>query len=49
MDDDVRGLVERMADVMRRSHGVGLAAPQIGVLQRVFVYRVRRRRAPCTS
>jgi peptide deformylase len=28
-----------MADIMRRSHGVGLAAPQIGVLQRVFVYR----------
>jgi peptide deformylase len=39
VDDDVRSLVERMADIMRRSHGVGLAAPQIGVLQRVFVYR----------
>jgi peptide deformylase len=39
VDDEVRGLVGRMADVMRRSHGVGLAAPQIGVLQRVFVYR----------
>ena len=39
VDDDIRSLVERMADVMRRSHGVGLAAPQIGVLQRVFVYR----------
>jgi peptide deformylase len=39
VDEDVRSLVERMADIMRRSHGVGLAAPQIGVLQRVFVYR----------
>ncbi len=39
VDDDIRSLVERMADIMRRSHGVGLAAPQIGVLQRVFVYR----------
>ena len=39
VDDDVRGLVERMADIMRRAHGVGLAAPQVGVLQRVFVYR----------
>jgi peptide deformylase len=39
VDDEVRSLVERMADIMRRSHGVGLAAPQIGVLQRVFVYR----------
>jgi peptide deformylase len=39
VDDEVRSLVERMADIMRRSHGVGLAAPQIGVLRRVFVYR----------
>jgi peptide deformylase len=39
VDDEVRNLVERMAEVMRRSHGVGLAAPQIGVLRRVFVYR----------
>jgi peptide deformylase len=39
VDDDIRSLVERMTDIMRRSHGVGLAAPQIGVLQRVFVYR----------
>jgi peptide deformylase len=39
VDEEVRSLVERMADIMRRSHGVGLAAPQIGVLRRVFVYR----------
>jgi peptide deformylase len=39
VDDEVRSLVERMAEVMRRSHGVGLAAPQVGVLRRVFVYR----------
>jgi len=39
VDDEVRNLVERMSDVMRRSHGVGLAAPQVGVLRRVFVYR----------
>ncbi len=39
VDDEVRNLVERMSEVMRRSHGVGLAAPQVGVLRRVFVYR----------
>jgi peptide deformylase len=39
VDDEVRSLVERMSEVMRRSHGVGLAAPQVGVLRRVFVYR----------
>jgi peptide deformylase len=38
--DEVRRLAERMTDIMRRSHGVGLAAPQIGVLHRVLVYRV---------
>lgn len=40
VDDDVRKLAERMSDVMERSHGVGLAAPQIGVLRRVLVYRL---------
>jgi peptide deformylase len=40
VDDDVRQLAERMADIMRRAHGVGLAATQIGVMRRVLVYRL---------
>ena len=40
VDDGVRRLVERMSDVMQRSHGVGLAAPQMGVLRRVLIYRI---------
>jgi peptide deformylase len=40
-DDDVRTLVQRLGDVMKRAHGVGLAAPQIGVSRRVLVYRAR--------
>ena len=40
VDDEVRRLVRRMTDVMSSAHGVGLAAPQIGVLRRVLVYRV---------
>jgi peptide deformylase len=40
-DDDVRTLVSRLGDVMKRAHGVGLAAPQIGVSRRVLVYRAR--------
>jgi peptide deformylase len=40
VDPEVRQLVERMIDVMSRAHGVGLAAPQLGVLRRVLVYRV---------
>jgi peptide deformylase len=40
IDDGVRRLIERMSEVMERSHGVGLAAPQMGVLRRVLVYRI---------
>src|SRR5690349_22769931 len=40
-DDELRALTARMADIMRASHGVGLAAPQIGVSRRVLVYGMR--------
>lgn len=40
VNGDVKRLVERMSDVMRQSHGVGLAAPQLGILRRILVYRV---------
>ena len=40
VDDDVRRLTERMIEVMARAHGVGLAAPQIGVSRRILVYDV---------
>jgi peptide deformylase len=38
-DDDLRRLVERMKLLMRDASGVGLAAPQVGVLQRLFVFQ----------
>jgi len=41
VDDEVRTLVERMLGIMESAHGVGLAAPQIGVARRVLVYRAR--------
>lgn len=37
-DDDLRRLVERMTALMNDAQGVGLAATQIGVLRRVFVF-----------
>ena len=40
VDDEVQRLAARMVDVMERAHGVGLAAPQLGVLRRLLVYRV---------
>jgi peptide deformylase len=38
-DDDLRRLVERMMLLMRDAHGVGLAATQVGILQRLFVFQ----------
>jgi peptide deformylase len=37
-DGALEQLVERMVRVMTDAHGIGLAAPQIGVLQRVLVH-----------
>lgn len=37
-DDDLRRLVERMTALMHEANGVGLAATQVGVLRRVFVF-----------
>ena len=37
-DEFLIQLVERLADLMHEAQGVGLAATQLGVLQRVFVF-----------
>ena len=37
-DDDLRRLVIRMRELMKDANGVGLAATQVGVLRRVFVF-----------
>jgi len=37
-DDDLRRLVERMTALMHDAQGVGLAATQVGVLRRLFVF-----------
>jgi peptide deformylase len=38
-DESVTDLVERMTRLMDEARGVGLAAPQVGVLRRVLVFR----------
>jgi peptide deformylase len=38
-DDDLARLAERMTGLMHDARGVGLAATQIGVLQRLFVFQ----------
>jgi len=39
-DDSLKGQVARMAGLMQDAFGVGLAAPQLGISQRLLVYRV---------
>ncbi len=40
IDDEIRRLIDDLMDTMYDAEGIGLAAPQIGVSQRVFVYDV---------
>src|SRR5919198_1789982 len=37
-DDDLRRLVQRMVQLMHDASGVGLAATQVGILKRLFVF-----------
>lgn len=39
-DDEVRALIERMYEIMVEARGYGLAAPQIGISKRIFVYDI---------
>jgi peptide deformylase len=38
-DDDLRRLAERMTALMEDAQGVGLAATQVGILRRLFVFQ----------
>src|ERR687892_2489035 len=38
-DESVSALVERMTRLMEEARGVGLAAPQLGILRRVLIYQ----------
>lgn len=44
--DSVRGLVQDMADTMYAAPGIGLAAPQIGIHQRVIVIDISGKNEP---
>ncbi|SET24004.1 peptide deformylase [Oceanicella actignis] len=46
VDDALRKLIDDMFDTMYDAPGVGLAAPQVGVLRRVFVMDVSKDEAP---
>ena len=46
VDDSIRALADDMLDTMYDAPGIGLAASQIGVLQRIFVLDVAKEDAP---
>ena len=41
VDEEIRRLVDDLTETMHAADGIGLAAPQVGVPLRVFVYDVR--------
>ena len=41
---EIVNLAERMVDIMVRASGIGLAAPQVGVLLRLFVFSISGKR-----
>jgi peptide deformylase len=45
-EEDLARLVERMTALMRDANGVGLAATQVGVLRRLFVYQAAEEEEP---
>jgi peptide deformylase len=40
LNGETQGLIERMKSIMDKANGLGLAAPQIGVSQRIIVYEI---------
>src|SRR5258705_12362649 len=48
-DEDLKKLVEDMFESMYAAHGVGLAAPQIGISKRVAVVDVNFKEDPRTK
>jgi peptide deformylase len=45
-DEPLRALADRMVAIMTSARGIGLAAPQIGVLQRVLVHQADEEHDP---
>jgi len=46
VNQEIRQLIDDLIDTMYEADGIGLAAPQIGVSQRVFVYDIREDEHP---
>jgi peptide deformylase len=45
VNDEVRAVVKKMVQIMREEHGIGLAAPQVGLSWRLFIADVPAKEA----
>ncbi len=43
IDDNFKDLIDNMAYTMYKTKGIGLAAPQVGILSRIIVYDIANR------
>jgi peptide deformylase len=48
VDREVRRLMDSMLETMHAAHGIGLAAPQVGVLRRVIVVDISQPEEPAS-
>ena len=42
IDDRIRGILDDMLETMREYDGVGIAAPQVGIMRRIFIIEVEQ-------
>ena len=40
VDDRIRSILDDMLETLHDSHGVGIAAPQVGIMRRMFIVEV---------
>jgi len=48
-DNALESLVSDMFDTMKANDGIGLAAPQVGILDRLFICQVKRKKLVCIN
>ncbi len=46
IDDETKGIIEDLKDTLYAGTGIGLAAPQIGYLRRIFIIDLRNGQEP---
>ncbi len=44
VNDDIRALIDNMLLIMHKEHGVGLAAPQVGILKKIVVIEIPQKK-----